>query len=220
MRIGNGQSIAATPVTAVVRWERTRCQMFYQMFYHKPPDLTWQPAALAGRLCSMDVIATVVDQQVQFTETVTEDSLWKPLDPEDPDLLERIEFRRRLREISCWRTGEFKITIRYLLNKFIRNLQVELDLQMPETSSRRIDQAMTQQGYVRVTNQLEGAIARQYCFDLNAIRELEEEIEHQQTSKEKLVNDQDFEGAVRARDMEFDARDRLDAFVGRSAMRL
>lgn len=91
---------------------------------------------------------------------------------------------------------------------------------MPETSSRRIDQAMTQQGYVRVTNQLEGAIARQYCFDLNAIRELEEEIEHQQTSKEKLVNDQDFEGAVRARDMEFDARDRLDALVGRSAMRL
>ncbi len=49
----------------------------------------------------MDVIATVVDQQVQFTETVTEDSLWKPLDPEDPDLLERIELRHRLREIHA-----------------------------------------------------------------------------------------------------------------------
>ena len=169
----------------------------------------------------MDVIATVVDQLVQFTETVTEDSLWKPLDPDDPDLLERIEFRRRLREISCWRTGEFKITIRYLPNKFIRNLQVELDLQLSwETSSRRIDQAMTQQGYVGVTKQLEGAIARQYCYDLKAIQELEEEIKHQQTSKEKLVNDQDFEGAARARDMELDARDRLDAIVRRSAMRL
>ena len=80
-----------------------------------------------------------------------------------------------------------------------------------------IRRTMTEHGYIEITAEVERDIARRYCRNVEIIESLEEQIELQQRKKEKLVEAQDFSAAAKARDIEHDIRDRLDAIVKKAA---
>lgn len=203
---------------AVVRREKQRIRMWY----HKPPELEWQPGKLREALCATGLRAMLLRDEIRITAPVTEAMLWDAPRADDPDRIEeRIELRRRLREITGWRTGDFDIVIRYVVGKFIRNVQVGKDQEMPwkprEAYRQAIHDVLIEHSYVEVTPDFERRIVRQYCNDLSAIEELEEQVTQQMKRKEQFVEGGDFESAVHAREMEYDARDRVDAIVRKAA---
>src|SRR5262245_17038649 len=160
-------------------------------YYHKPPDVPWNPISVVEHLRELEVDATVAKGCVQIAPKP--DASWIVY----PDQL----------DIPA-------INIRLLPSRFIRNIEVERHIKLPRVIYRNeIDHALTQQGYVRVTNELEGSIARKYCPNVAAIEEMEKEITDHQRRKERFVSEQNFDTAAIARDMEYDARARLDVLV-------
>jgi DNA-binding transcriptional ArsR family regulator len=161
------------------------------------------------------------NQAVHIVVTVTEEMIWQRLDPDDPDHVERLELRRKVRDITKQYPGEYEMTIRHLPAKFIRNAYTDRDLRMPLKPAQKYDailrDALTEHGYVELTPEIERQIARNYCDKLEAIKSLEEQIEILQREKETHVSNQNFTAAAKARDLELGARNRLDSIVKSAA---
>ena len=173
------------------------------MYFHLPPSVLWNAHALCAELIHRQIEATVKEGEVHLSL------------PSDYCEARNKYYAKRSERRGRPSPGKSipHVYIRYLPNRFMRNLELHLDRHMTPASSPigpAVD-SICQMGATHLDSiGTEVEIARRRCSDHAAITEFRLEIERLVYLKLRYVEELDFHRATAIRDAEDECRDKFD----------
>ncbi len=165
--------------------------------YHLPPEKSWNPEFVTDRLIARGYSATIDGREVRIQDVSASREGWIAR------LIDRIEPNQQM-----------QITIRYLQNRILPNVEVHYDHENPKSDQeiclKEIDRTLKEMGVEEIDVR---EIALRYCPDSAEIADFVRQLETVRIDKENYVANQRFELARIKRDEEFEIIARIDDYL-------
>ena len=165
--------------------------------YHLPPEKSWNPEFVTDRLIAKGYSATIDGREVRIQGVSANREGWfeRLIDRIDPD-------------------QKMQITIRYLQNRILPNVEVHYDHDYPKSYQpiclEEIDRTLKEMGVEEIDVR---EIAMRYCPDSAEIADFVSQFETVRKEKEDAVANQRFESARIKRDEEFEIISMIDDYL-------